>query len=116
ISLEVAASNDTIILRDIGYNTTAGEGITAGQTNLTSVDEIRVIGVDIHPNPCKNVLSVNWPATKSIGNYSIYDAMGKLMLHGAITRHIDVSRLVPGTYLLTITEGQNFGRKKFTKY
>jgi len=115
ISLEVVASNDTIILHDIGYNTTANEGITAGLMDLTSVNEIRLIGFEIYPNPCQNLIRFDWPNSNSSVSYSISDLTGKLILNGASAKNIDVSILSSGTYILTITGGQNIGRKKFTK-
>jgi hypothetical protein len=115
ISLEVAASNDTIILYDVGYNTTAGAQITAGQTNLTSVSEMSAIDFELYPNPCQNLMGINWPISNHELRYSISDINGKLLLHGTTTRNIDVSVLASGTYLLTIEEGQIIGRKKFMK-
>lgn len=115
ISLEVAASNDTIILHDIGYNTIASNGITAGQMNLISVNEISSIDFEIYPNPCQNLISIDWPNSYNRVRYSISDLSGKLLLNGAITKNIDMSTLASGTYILTIAEGQNIGRKKFTK-
>jgi len=115
ISLEVAASNDTIILYDIGYNTTANDEITAGQTILTSVNEISSIDLEIYPNPCQNLISIDWPNSYNGASYSISDLNGKLTLSGTMTKNIDVSILASGTYILTIVEGNNIGRKKFTK-
>ena len=115
ISLEVAVSNDTIILHDIGYNTTADDGITAGLINLTSVNEISPIDFEIYPNPCQNIISIDWPNSNSSVSYSISDLTGKLMLNGAITKNIDVSVLAAGTYILTISDGQNIGVNKFTR-
>ena len=115
ISLEVVASNDTIIIHDIGYNTTANEGITAGLMDLTSVNEIRLIDFEIYPNPCQNLIRFDWPNSNSSVSYSISDLTGKLILNGASAKNIDVSILSSGTYILTITGGQNIGRKKFTK-
>lgn len=115
ILLEVAASNDTIILYEIGYNTTASDGITAGQMNLTSVNEISSIDFKIYPNPCQDLISIDWPNSYNSVSYSISDFNGKLLLNGVITKNIDLSILASGTYILTIGEGQNIGRKKFTK-
>lgn len=115
ILLEVAASNDTIILHDIGYNTIASNGITAGQTDQVSVNEISSIDFEIYPNPCQNLITIDWPNSYISVNYSISDLTGKLMLNGVITKNIDVSILASGTYILTIEEGQNIERKKFMK-
>ena len=115
ISLEVVASNDTIILHDIGYNTTANDGITAGLMDLTSVNEIGLIDFEIYPNPCQNLIRFDWPNSNSSVSYSISDLTGKLILNGASAKNIDVSILSSGTYILTIAEGQDIGRKKFTK-
>jgi hypothetical protein len=115
ILLEVAASNNKIILHDLGYSTNASNGITAGQMNLTSVDEISSIDFKIYPNPCQNLISIDWPNSYNSVSYSISDLNGKLLLNGVITQNIDLSILASGTYILTIGDGQNIGRKKFTK-
>jgi len=115
ISLEVVASNDTIILYDIGYNTTPSDGITSGLTNLTSVNEISAIDFEIYPNPSENIISISYPNSTSSASYSISDLTGKLILKGTMTKNIDVSTLASGTYIVTLAESQNIGRKKFIK-
>ena len=115
ISLEVAASNDTIILHTIGYNTIANDGITAGLISTTSVNETSLIDLEIYPNPCQNIIGLDWPYLASSIRYSISDLTGKLILNGEAYKTIDVSTLAAGTYILTITEGQNSVRKKFKK-
>ncbi len=115
ISLEVAASNDTILIKDIGYNTTANEAITAGQMSLNSVNENHLVDFKIYPNPCHNLIGLDWPYSNSNLSYLISDFTGNLILNGASTPNIDVSTLTSGTYILTITDGQNIGRKKFMK-
>ena len=115
ISIEVVASNDTITLHDIGYNTAASDGITAGLMSLTSVNDISLIDFEIYPNPCRNQISIDWPNSNSSVRYSISDLTGKSMLNGAANKNIDVSILASGIYILTIAEGLDIGRKKFTK-
>ena len=115
ISLEVAASNDTIILYDIGYNTTASDEITTGLTNLTSVNEINTLNFEIYPNPSENAISISYTDSNNSTSYSISDFTGKLILKGTITKNIDVSTLASGTYIVTLAESQNIGRKKFIK-
>jgi hypothetical protein len=115
ILIDVAASNDKIILYDIGYSTTASNGITAGQMNLTSVNEVNSIDIKIYPNPCQNLISIDWPNSYNSVRYSIADLNGKLLLNGVNTPNIDLSILASGTYILTIGDGQNIARKKFTK-
>ena len=114
ISLEVSATNDTIVLHDIGYNTTPSENITAGLTFTSSVYEASIIDFEIYPNPCVNTVSIDWPNSTGV-NYSISDLTGKLILSGAIIKSIDLSALASGSYILSITEGQKVGRKKFIK-
>ena len=115
ISLEVVASNDTIILHDIGYNITASDAITAGLTASSSINKDSIIDFTIYPNPCQNTIGLDWPDSNSSVRYSISDLTGKLMLIGACAKNIDVSILASGTYILTIIDGQKIGRKKFTK-
>ncbi len=114
ISLEVSATNDTIVLHDIGYNTTPSEDITAGLTFTSSVYEINSLDFEIYPNPCVNTVSIDWPNSTSV-NYSISDLTGKLLLSGAISKNIDVSALASGSYILSIREGEKVGRRKFIK-
>ena len=115
ISLEVVATNDTIILHNIGYNITPNDGITAGQISLTSVNKNSLIDFKIYPNPCQNLIGFDWPNSNSNLSYSISDLTGKLILNGTSAMNIDVSILTSGTYILTMSEGLNIGRKKFTK-
>ncbi len=115
ISLEVVASNDTIILHNTGYNITANDGITAGQISLTTVNENSLIDFEIYPNPCQNLIGFDWPNSNSNVIYSIADLTGKLILTGASFKNIDVSILASGTYIITILEGHNVEIKKFTK-
>lgn len=115
ISLEVAATNDTINIHDIAYNSTANDGITAGQINLSSVIAINLIDFEIYPNPCQNLIGIDWPNSTSISSYSISDLTGEMMINGAFVKHIDVSILASGIYILTLAEGQHVGRKRFIK-
>ncbi|MCH2228748.1 MAG: T9SS type A sorting domain-containing protein [Crocinitomicaceae bacterium] len=115
ISIEVAATNDTIILHDIGYNTTENDEITAGQTNLSSIHDIALINFDIYPNPCQNLIKFGLSNLNNKVRYSIADLTGKLILNGVYSEHIDVSTLDSGTYIITISEGNKIGVKKFTK-
>jgi len=115
ILIEVAASNDTIVLHGIGYNIVASDGITAGMMNQSSVDEIDLIDFEIYPNPSKHVIKIDWQNLNTEVTYSISDLTGKLMLKGELVNDIDVSGLTFGTYILTIQDGQNIGRKKFLK-
>ncbi|MFK7757922.1 MAG: T9SS type A sorting domain-containing protein [Flavobacteriales bacterium] len=115
LSLEVTSGNDTIVLHDIGYNTSSNDSITAGQESLVSVNEINSIELDIYPNPCSHVLNVEWPYKFNNTSYSITDLNGKLILSGALTASLDVSALALGTYIIVISDGTATARKRFTR-
>lgn len=115
ISMEVSAGNDTIVLYDVGYNMTANADISAGLTFISSVSEFSSADFGIYPNPCIDVINIDWPNSKTNVSYSISDLAGKLILNGALAKDIDVSTLASGTYVVSILEGQKMARKKFTK-
>lgn len=115
LSLEVVATNDTIILHEVGYNTVANSGIYAGQKNSINIDQAKLIEFGIYPNPGQDVLVVDWPGYGSGVDYSISDLSGNLLIYGTATRYINISDLALGSYVLTITEGQKVGRKIFVK-
>lgn len=116
ISLEVATSNDTIILHDLGYAVNAGDGITAGQTVSTGTYEPNLIGdLSIYPNPCENHLSFDWHNANTPLSYAIYNLAGELVCNGRTRAPLDVARLAPGVYIFTCTDGVSIGRATFMK-
>ena len=115
ISLEVSMSNDTIFLNDAGFNTTANNSINAGQTNLSYLNETIPIDFEIFPNPCANTLNINCLNLNNQIRYCITNLTCKLILNGVLTNNIDLSLLKPGTYILTLINGNKIGRKKFIK-
>ncbi len=77
----------------------------------------------ISPNPTSSRLDINF---KTLGasevKYKVYDLTGKEMLHGntivsngAQKLSISVEKLVPGTYLLEMEDGNTRTNAKFTK-
>ena len=72
-------------------------------TGLTSVSESRPLGV--YPNPADN--AVNFVAVQD-GSYTVSDIMGRQLLSGHVAAGqatIDVSRLLPGIYVMRM-DGQ----------
>ena len=115
LSLELAASNDTIYLLEAGWNEVANDAITAGQLIPTSVSEFGANEVEIYPNPCRNQLTLDGLPRDQALRFAITDLSGQLLLSGSTTNTVDVSQLSSGAYLLTIFEGQKVWRQRFVK-
>lgn len=75
-------------------------------------------GYNIYPNPVGDVLNIGYEGIMLPGDLkiSIYNSMGTLVRrYRDISRDIDVSRLLPGFYMLQIEQGNRSTVKKFIK-
>jgi hypothetical protein len=115
MSMEVAGTNDTIVLYDLGYNLNAGEGITAGQTVTIGTQEPNLTGISIYPNPCESHLRIDWHNSNKPLSYAIFTLTGELVSNGSTSTQIDVALLAPGVYIFTCTDGASIGRATFMK-
>ena len=74
--------------------------------------------VTIFPNPTEDVLNIRTSTFENV-TYTLYDAMGKLVLQNILTAEqtpIQVSQLAPGSYSLTLNnETQNLKTFKLVK-
>lgn len=116
ILLEVAATNDTITVHEVGYQTLVGEGITAGQTSDTFVEEHSTTDVLLYPNPCQAIIRMDWPNANTAIRYTITDLTGKTLVEDTTFKIIDVSMLESGTYLLIMSAGQERRKARFLKH
>ncbi len=115
IELNCSINNDTLTLLSYGYNTTADETINAGQTVITDINnEVSKSDnkLNIHPNPCNDILFVGGIDINNNTKYSIYNVLGKLITKGIVTKTIDVSDMPNGIYILDIETSEFSEQRK----
>ncbi|MDF1698592.1 MAG: T9SS type A sorting domain-containing protein [Saprospiraceae bacterium] len=80
---------------------------------LVSLDLKSEEEIMIYPNPVTHWLNVN----TSFSSYQIHESTsGHLLVNQSVSgRTIDVSNLVPGSYILTIQDGKNIHKVRFLK-
>lgn len=103
--------NSTYNYWEVTFQTTGFGGyfLRTSSSTLGTAEASEKSQISVYPNPAKNIVSV------SLGKYSkakvaIYDASGKLIRNADVTINsntIDVSGLVKGTYLFTLTFNDN---------
>jgi hypothetical protein len=82
------------------FTTEGYEDIVASTSNSIAIPSLR-----IYPNPASQMLVVEAEIQNSL-NVSIFDLSGRLIDQDRITNSLDVSRLIPGIYLLQISDSQ----------
>lgn len=136
ISLTNCSNNTEVILYKIdkGAHTWPGAFLTLGVTNqdveaseviwdffkdktlknqTTSLESIALQNVTIYPNPSNGEIFIE--SEMELENYEIISLMGKRIKKGILinnTKHLDVSNLISGTYILVIGfKNQTFSKK-----
>lgn len=79
----------------------------------TSVDDLLTSNLTIYPNPVSHTLSID--EIEGELAYTIYSAMGSKMLSGLSKGDIDVSTLLPGFYVLTLSNDKEILKTNFIK-
>lgn len=77
------------------------EEYTVNVIALAAVSEASKVNAKLYPNPVKDVATLE--ASSKIKSVNVYDASGKLVLTyqmNAVKTQLDLSRLVPGIYLV----------------
>jgi hypothetical protein len=87
---------------------------------VVAVNTGAILSLRVYPNPVKEQLQVQHSATKGNGIIEIYSAQGKMILEKRLLanlRHtyINLSTLLPGTYLLRYLNGAEQETVHFTK-
>ncbi len=82
------------------FTTECYEDIVASTSNAAAIPGLR-----IYPNPASQMLIVEAETLSSL-NVSIFDISGRLIDQDRVTNSLDVSRLLPGIYLLQISDSQ----------
>jgi hypothetical protein len=115
ISLEVSATNDTISLYEVGYQTVSSIGILAGGTDAVSLDETAEDALLIYPNPCNDVLYIVGTGSAASLKPRVYNISGMEMAIGSSGNVLNVSNLDSGTYILEAFDGNRFQRYHVVK-
>ena len=119
-NLEIGKSLDSLegcfrISNSVRINRLAGEACT---TSIIEIDGSSYL-LDVYPNPTLNTLRVKTdiPSDQVLnaGIYSLNGHLIKSLSNSAIKAPIEVSDLVPGIYLFTITTKGATGYVKFIK-
>ncbi|WP_190277314.1 T9SS type A sorting domain-containing protein [Taibaiella lutea] len=131
ISFPAAVTVDNVSTYDFvvfAYNGVAGPPATTFQVNSISVigngaelnkgtgvyRAINSSDVQVYPNPVENTLNID--ATQAV-NVAIFSIDGKKLLEVKNTKSVDVSTLVSGMYIVTVSDTNNMLLKtdKFVK-
>jgi len=75
----------------------------------TATHELDNSSLKIYPNPTSNYLSIDYKGLKNF-QVKLFDLNGKLLINAFNNRHLDVSTLSLGTYLLEIRDLKSKGR------
>lgn len=80
-----------------------------------SVDEFALETVSLFPNPAKNTLNLDMPA--SIGDFEteVFSILGQSVARNSNSSQLDISNLNTGMYLLKISTENGTITKRFTK-
>jgi hypothetical protein len=88
------------------------------KSTLTGSNEIQnKNGFQLFPNPANNYLIMS-NANELFGNYTIYDALGKIVLTGvsnSISQKINIEQFDKGIYSITLTAKTGLYTQKFIK-
>ena len=102
-------------LTSLGLPTNALAFSVTGTLEALSVDEFALETVSLFPNPAKNTLNLEMPA--SISNFSteIYSVLGQSVAQSTNKSQLDISSLNAGMYLLKISTNTGTITKRFIK-
>jgi FtsP/CotA-like multicopper oxidase with cupredoxin domain len=76
------------------------------------------LSLSISPNPSSDFITVNTNDARSIKDWTIYNASGKIVLEGQTDLHlmrVDISSLESGSYILESINGQKNSRARFIR-
>lgn len=86
--------------------------------NISSPHIQSSLSLSISPNPSSNFITVNTNDARSIEDWAIYNASGKIVLQGQTDLHlmkVDISSLESGSYILESINGQKNYKARFIK-
>src|SRR5690606_9243198 len=87
----------------------SGQALTS--VNTEPVQELQ--GFKMYPNPAYGDEVYITTASNASKQINVYDIFGEVVLHARITTNtLDISRLVPGVYVLQVTEDKKTMTRK----
>lgn len=79
----------------------------------TSVSETEIAGFSLYPNPAFNDVVYITTRDNLIKDIKVYDVFGKVVLTDRIhNKALDISRLVPGVYVIQVIENKKTMTRK----
>jgi len=111
--MEVELNDDGTVISAATF----GRGIMVLDMGVyLGIENPESLSVSIYPNPCSDFLSVNGLKQKTV--FSIYDLKGRNILSGEVIpgkQSLNVSRLIPGTYIIDFLNNGSPVSRKFIK-
>jgi len=101
------SSKDDFAIDDITFDSLS---------NIASINDQTIEGLDFYPNPVKN--SLNIQANETVNKVEIYTLLGQLVLHvekNATSISIDTSNLDNGNYIVKVFSNNKQNSLKFVK-
>lgn len=86
--------------------------------SVLGISEAKRLQFDMHPNPAKDILSIQLPTESQNASIQFYDYLGRLSLSKTISSNndkINVSDLSSGVYILKVLSDDKIGSQKFIK-
>ena len=79
---------------------------------VLGVDDFNVSKVSIKPNPASDFITIELNASNSLKSANLYSVTGQLVYKGGQSKHLDISQLKSGVYILELnTELGKVNRK-----
>lgn len=92
------------------------QALLAEPCTPTQVEELVSTDIELYPNPTTGVIQIDGISDETtIENISVFDCQGKQIRHQQFSNQIDISKEVPGIYLIHVTlENQDIITKKIS--
>ncbi len=110
---EGGASNTSTFVKELFYYK-IGNSIWGGPKYI-SVEENKLLGIKIYPNPATNILNINVPTFVDVADLRLLNISGQVVLKTQLLsdkNQIQISELPSGVYFLEIEQGGKIIRKK----
>ncbi len=78
-------------------------------SKMSSANEDHKSGFEVYPNPCNDVLVINFTGAPIARYFKLYDQLGSLIMKGVLnnpTTRLDLDSLLPGLYTVIVEESK----------
>ncbi|MCX2718214.1 T9SS type A sorting domain-containing protein [Lentiprolixibacter aurantiacus] len=83
------------------------------EVGITSVADTEITNFNLYPNPAYNNVVYITTKNNAVKDISVFDVFGKVVLTDRMrTNALDISRLVPGVYVIQVVENKKTMRRK----